>query len=120
MPLKLRIKKFLSKNKLSFKFCTFVYTNFIDFFNGHIIKNCFSYIKTSLFHNKDKNLLSTIEDGYLRIRITERCNAKCKFCKYHNWNGRDIDSKILYNYLLPLYKQVKVIDISGGDSLIAK
>ena len=122
MPLKLRIKNFLSKNKTIFNIFWWIYKNLIDLLNGKTIKTCYSYTKLFLFHRNDKNLISSMEDGLLRIRITEMCNAKCRFCNFHKWNKEYsmIDKDIIYKHLKPLYEQIKMILLTGGDPLITK
>lgn len=64
-----------------------------------------------------------IEGGLLRIRITNRCNGKCKFCGQHQWddevNKLDMPSEWYYEYCKPLYEKVNILLITGGDALVA-
>jgi len=73
---------------------------------------------------EDTKLYSTMEDGLLRIRITNRCNAKCRYCGVQCWpeavRNFDMRSEILYEYCKPLYEQIKILLLTGGDPLIAK
>jgi len=73
---------------------------------------------------KNSRLYSTLNDGLLRIRITNRCNAKCRYCGVQFWpeavRKLDMRSEILYEYCKPLYEQIKILLLTGGDPLIAK
>lgn len=71
-----------------------------------------------------KYILSDFEDGLLRMRITNKCNAKCRYCGIQYWDEENqklsMDSKVLYEYCKPLYEKAKILLLTGGDPLIAK
>ncbi len=74
---------------------------------------------------KDKpEYLSNMEDGFLRVRITNQCNGKCRYCGLLSWpeeeRRQSMDPKWLYEYMVPLYEKVKMVLITGGDALVAK
>ena len=62
--------------------------------------------------------------GLLRIRITNACNAKCRYCGVRNTFGAERDHAMnpvwYYEYCRPLYEKVNVVLITGGDAYIAK
>lgn len=72
----------------------------------------------------DSRLYSTMKDGLLRIRITNKCNAKCRWCGQQFWSeefqNMSLDPKVFYDYLKPLYEQIKMILLTGGDPLASK
>lgn len=68
-------------------------------------------------------LLSDMQDGLLRVRITNACNAKCRYCGvrvYYNEEEKkqSIDKNWLFELLKPIYSKVKLVLITGGDPLI--
>lgn len=69
-------------------------------------------------------LNGTLKDGLLRIRITNRCNGKCRYCGIKYWSTeeqkRSMPEKWLYNYCVPLYEQIKILLLTGGDAFVAK
>lgn len=68
-------------------------------------------------------LESDMEGGLLRVRITNKCPGKCRYCGLLSWSEEErrqsMDSKWLYNYLEPLYEKVDEILITGGDPFVA-
>jgi len=73
---------------------------------------------------KDKSLLeSDMEGGLLRVRITNKCTGKCRYCGLLSWSEEErrqsMDSKWLYDYLEPLYEKVDELLITGGDPFVA-
>lgn len=111
------IKKILKKNKN-----IYLAANIIrNIFNGKYFKFILSCISVYV---KGKELISDMNDGLLRIRITNKCNAKCRYCGIQFWTeenrNKTMDSKILYEYCKPLYENIKIILLTGGDPLIAK
>lgn len=72
----------------------------------------------------EKSLLeSDMEGGLLRVRITNKCPGKCRYCGLLSWSEEErrlsMDSKWLYDYLQPLYEKVDEILITGGDPFVA-
>ncbi|MBQ7705039.1 MAG: radical SAM protein [Selenomonadaceae bacterium] len=62
--------------------------------------------------------------GLLRVRITNACNAKCRYCGVRLTFGEEVnhamDADWLYENLKPLYSSPAVILITGGDAFFAK
>lgn len=62
--------------------------------------------------------------GLLRLRLTNRCPAKCRFCGLKKWpleeQLREMDPKWYYEYLKPMYPRFKTVLLSGGDCFVAK
>lgn len=65
----------------------------------------------------DDMVMSTMDDGLLRLYLTEKCTAKCSFCPYypHLSNPRDIPLDWIYNLCRPLYEQIKMLLLVGGE-----
>ncbi|MDR0529365.1 MAG: radical SAM protein, partial [Zoogloeaceae bacterium] len=72
----------------------------------------------------DSPLKSSMEDGLLRIRITNQCNAQCRFCGIRAWpkheQSMSMDKTVLYEYCKPLYEKIKILLLTGGDPIAAK
>ncbi|NMA29360.1 MAG: hypothetical protein GX934_16510 [Burkholderiales bacterium] len=68
--------------------------------------------------------LDQIEDGLLRIRITNLCNAQCRYCGLRSWSKeeqqRSMEPKWFYEYCRPLYEKLKIVLITGGDAFVAR
>lgn len=62
--------------------------------------------------------------GVLRVRITNRCNGRCRYCGLRAWSQeeqkREMDPKWYYEYCKPLYEKVTIVLITGGDAYVAK
>lgn len=73
---------------------------------------------------RSEHNLSTMQDGMIRIRITNRCPGKCDFCGILNWaeedRNLDMDPRWYMEYMKPLYKKIKTILVTGGDAFYAK
>jgi len=67
---------------------------------------------------------SEFSGGLLRVRITNACNAKCRYCGVRLTFGEEathaMDSNWLYEICKPLYSSAGVILITGGDAFFAK
>ena len=63
-------------------------------------------------------------DGLLRIRITNACNAKCRYCGVRLTFGDEVNHAVssswLYEIFRPLYDRATVILITGGDAFFAR
>lgn len=76
------------------------------------------YLKTML----DSHSRSSMKDGILRLRMTDDCNARCRFCDH--WSKAasarlpDMSSEFLYKTCAPLYAQIKLLLLSGGEPLV--
>ena len=67
---------------------------------------------------------SEFDNGLLRIRITNACNAKCRYCGVRLGFGEEqyhaMDAAWLYEICKPLYSNTGVLLITGGDAFFAK
>jgi len=68
---------------------------------------------------------SNLQDGLLRIRITLKCNAKCRWCSVaetfpKSTQKMSVDAKWLYDHCKPLYEKIKLLLITGGEPYVAK
>lgn len=92
--------------------------------NNDSFRDKLASLKVSISYFTDKNLSSTMKKGLLRIRITNKCNSKCRYCGIQFWSKENqqlsMDPKILYQYCKPLYEKIKILLLTGGDPLIAK
>lgn len=74
--------------------------------------------------NCNPDVLSDLEDGFLRLRITHQCNCKCEFCYQNNWSedvvNAYMDEKMLFEYCEPLYHKVKTLLVGGGELTVSK
>lgn len=81
-------------------------------------------------HNKEElvrrhpECCSDIDDGFLRLRITNKCNGRCRYCGQLGWpiekQQEEAPSEYYFEYLNPLYEKLKSILITGGEPLFAK
>ena len=66
---------------------------------------------------------TVMQDGLLRVRITNACNAKCRYCGVRLSFGAEcehaMDPVWYYKYCAPLYERLKIVLITGGDAFIA-
>lgn len=67
------------------------------------------------------SLYAKLENILIRIRISNRCNAKCKFCglRCSEVPDIDMDPKWIYDYCAPLYEKADVICFTHGESVMA-
>ena len=63
-------------------------------------------------------------EGFLRIRITNACNAKCRYCGVRLGFGEEANHAMIpswyYELCKPLYDKINVLLITGGDAFFAK
>lgn len=64
-------------------------------------------------------LKSDMKDGFFRIRLTNRCNAKCKFCYRPNTNY-EMPKELLFKQLKPLYEKISLLMCTGGEATCAE
>lgn len=64
-------------------------------------------------------LLSDMQDGLLRLRVTNACNAKCRYCGVRLFFGEEknhqMDRKWLFETCRPLYSKIRYLLLTGGD-----
>ncbi|MBQ6297004.1 MAG: hypothetical protein IJK81_04840 [Selenomonadaceae bacterium] len=65
-----------------------------------------------------------LKDGLLRIRITNACNAKCRYCGVRCTFGDEATHAMIpswyYELCKPIYDKIGVVLITGGDAFFAK
>ena len=65
-----------------------------------------------------------LSGGLLRIRITNACNAKCRYCGVRLGFGDEVNHAMIpnwyYDLCKPLYEKINTILITGGDAFFAK
>ena len=65
-----------------------------------------------------------LKDGLLRIRITNACNAKCRYCGVRCTFGDEathaMEPAWFYELCRPIYDKIGVVLITGGDAFFAK
>lgn len=65
-----------------------------------------------------------LDKGLLRIRITNACNAKCRYCGVRCTFGEEANHAMIpawyYELCQPIYDNIGVILITGGDAFFAK
>ena len=64
------------------------------------------------------------ERGLLRLRITNACNAKCRYCGVRCTFGDEATHAMIpawyYELCRPLYERTGIVLITGGDAFFAK
>ena len=64
------------------------------------------------------------KNALLRIRITNACNAKCRYCGVRCSFGEEVNHAMnpawYYELCRPLYDKVGIVLITGGDAFFAK
>ena len=62
--------------------------------------------------------------GLLRIRITNACNAKCRYCGVRCTFGEEVNHAMIpswyYDLCRPIYDNIGIVLITGGDAFFAK
>ena len=65
-----------------------------------------------------------LSGGILRIRITNACNAKCRYCGVRLGFGEEVNHAMIpawyYELCRPLYDKINIVLITGGDAFFAK
>ena len=65
-----------------------------------------------------------LNKGLLRIRITNACNAKCRYCGVRCTFGDEATHAMIpawyYELCRPIYKNIGIVLITGGDAFFAK
>ena len=64
-------------------------------------------------------LLTDMQDGLLRLRVTNACNAKCRYCGVRLYYGaeksHEMDKRWLFETCKPLYEKIRYLLYTGGD-----
>lgn len=65
-----------------------------------------------------------LDRGLLRLRITNACNAKCRYCGVRCTFGDEATHAMLpawyYDLCRPIYDNIGIVLITGGDAFFAK
>lgn len=74
----------------------------------------------STYTDDIRELESRIDDGIMRLRITNFCGGKCRFCGQKAWdektNHTHMPREWLFDYNRPVYKRIKQLLVTGGDA----
>lgn len=74
--------------------------------------------------NRYPECKSDLSGGLLRIRITNACNAKCRYCGVRLGFGEEVNHAMeatwYYEICKPLYNKISILLITGGDAFFAK
>ena len=80
------------------------------------------FVDLQKLRNMHPELLTDMKDGFLRIRITNACNAKCRYCGNRLFYGKEkdheMDKEWLFTWCRPLYLQIRYLLLTGGDPYI--
>ena len=73
---------------------------------------------------KNPDCRTELDGGLLRIRITNACNAKCRYCGVRLGFGEEVNHAMepswYYELCKPLYEKISIVLITGGDAFFAK
>lgn len=92
-------------------------------FKRNILANLRDNI-TFIFDKHNPLYKARIDDGFLRLILTHKCNAKCDFCPHWRWSkeklSQELSKDFIYEKCKPLYKKVKMLSLCGGEITIYK
>ena len=81
-----------------------------------------NFIDMQALRDMHPELLTDMKDGLLRIRVTNACNAKCRYCGNRVYYGKEknhaMDRDWLFTWCRPLYPQIRYLLLTGGDPYI--
>lgn len=87
------------------------------------IQNMGDYLdwRNDLLNNP--NYVSSLDDGFLQLILTNKCNAWCKFCLHTKKpmlrsKNADMSKEALYETYKPLYDKIKCLMLIGGEPLV--
>ncbi len=87
--------------------------------NGVREKRFRDFIDIKKIKEDHPELCSELEGGFLRLRVTNRCNAKCRYCGVTQYFGEEknheMDKKWLFETCAPLYSKIRYLLLTGGD-----
>jgi MoaA/NifB/PqqE/SkfB family radical SAM enzyme len=66
----------------------------------------------------DNCFFSDLQGGYLRVFLTFKCNAKCRFCNQHTLDFPDATRDFLFEETRPLYERIHDLLPTGGEITI--
>ena len=73
---------------------------------------------------KNSDCKTELDGGLLRVRITNACNAKCRYCGVRLGFGAEVNHAMepswYYELCRPLYEKISIVLITGGDAFFAK
>ena len=77
-----------------------------------------------VLREKHPECLTDLSGGIMRLRITNRCPGRCRYCGQLAWSEaeqqREMNSEWYFEYCKPLYDKLNMILITGGDAFSAK
>lgn len=72
---------------------------------------------------KHPECLTNLNGGIMRLRITNRCPGRCRYCGQLAWSEteqqREMTPKWYFEYCKPLYENLNLLLITGGDAFSA-
>ena len=79
-------------------------------------RNVINDFRDKLTYFADKNnplYKDRIQDGFLRLLLTHRCNAKCNYCPHWKWSENELKKELSRDFLFeqckPLYEKIKIL-----------
>lgn len=89
---------------------------------GRYLDEVNNFMPKILEHHPDCK--TELDGGLLRIRITNACNAKCRYCGVRLGFGEEVNHAMepswYYELCKPLYEKISIVLITGGDAFFAK
>ena len=90
-------------------------------------KSLIKDIKDEMTYFADKNnplYKDRIQDGFVRLLLTHKCNAKCNFCPHWKWSEdrlkQELSHEFLFEQCKPLYERIKMLSLTGGEITVYK
>ncbi len=87
--------------------------------NGLRDKRFRAFIDIKKIREDHPELLADLQDGFIRLRVTNSCNARCRYCGVINYFGEEkdheMDKKWLFETCKPLYSKIRYMLLTGGD-----
>ncbi len=77
------------------------------------------FVDMNALRERYPELLTDMKDGLLRLRMTNACNAKCRYCGVRLFFGEEkeheMDKRWLFETCRPLYSKIRYLLLTGGD-----
>ncbi len=90
-------------------------------------RNILANLRDNITYILDKHnplYRSRIKDITIRMRLTNNCNAKCKFCSQSSFSEQrkqiQAENDWLYKWCKPLYENGRLMMLTGGDPFVAR
>lgn len=85
--------------------------------------------KVNIYHmdelrSKHPECLTSLDGGIMRLRITNRCPGRCRYCGQQAWSEaeqqREMNPTWYFEYCKPLYEKLHLLLITGGYAFSAR